>query len=260
MAPTRQSVSGFFEQQSKPAVDKLRPEVARLGDQIDAERVKHFDDGAKLGFRFSAQCPVQILSGESGFFSHRAHSASAGHRADGNSDGRCIFGFECFVDAAEYLDSPEMIAAYLTNGFPLAISVRQLTRARMFLSQLENSCVLSIVSVVAYALQTVNESSARRLRGHPGTTGELVTAPRTHRQQRQHQRVRHQLKRCRGLGSPLLDLIGKQIANEPSATSARSMISPQGYKKAPDDAGALRLLAIEDWISTSGRPGRRSGS
>jgi len=100
MAPTRQSVSGFFEQQSKPAVDKLRPEVARLGDQIDAERVKHFDDGAKLGFRFSAQCPVQILSGESGFFSHRAHSASAGHRADGNSDGRCIFGFECFVEVS----------------------------------------------------------------------------------------------------------------------------------------------------------------
>ena len=259
MAPTRQSVSGFFEQQSKPAVDKLRPEVARLGDQIDAERVKHFDDGAKLGFRFSAQCPVQILSGESGFFSHRAHSASAGHRADGNSDGRCIFGFECFVEVScDHLGTVEIFGCI--KRFPLAISVRQLTRARMFLSQLENSCVLSIVSVVAYALQTVNESSARRLRGHPGTTGELVTAPRTHRQQRQHQRVRHQLKRCRGLGSPLLDLIGKQIANEPSATSARSMISPQGYKKAPDDAGALRLLAIEDWISTSGRPGRRSGS
>ena len=31
-----------------------RPGALRLGDQIDAERVKHLDDGAKLRLRFSA--------------------------------------------------------------------------------------------------------------------------------------------------------------------------------------------------------------
>jgi hypothetical protein len=75
-----------------PRLCRLRS--LRLGNQIDAERMKHLDDGAKLRLRFSSQCPVQILPRESGFFRHRAHAARAGNRADGDSDGRCVFGFE----------------------------------------------------------------------------------------------------------------------------------------------------------------------
>src|SRR3954451_24166773 len=69
-----------------------------LGNQIDAERMKHLDHGTEFRPRLSAQCPVQILARESGFFRYRAHSSRAGDRAYRNGDGRCVLGLESFVD------------------------------------------------------------------------------------------------------------------------------------------------------------------
>ena len=68
-----------------------------------------------------------------------------------------------------------------------------------------------------------------------------VHARHTHRQQRQHQHVRHQLQRCRGLGAPLLDLFGKA---QPGVEEQRLVAVLKEFWKLWREPG--REQAVED--------------